>query len=72
MEDSARWRGRLRAAAPLGMETVAFFLAYDVATFSARLMDYAVVHTDFGLRFSLADGTSATVPYVEGAFSRRA
>ncbi len=30
------------------------------------------MHTDLGLRFSLADGTSATVPYVEGAFSRRA
>ena len=53
------------------METVAFFLAYDVATLSARLLDYAVMHTDFGLRFSLADGTSATVPYVEGAFSGR-
>jgi hypothetical protein len=34
-------------------------------------MDYAVIHTDVGLRLSLADGTSATVPYVEGAFSRR-
>jgi hypothetical protein len=54
------------------METVAFFLAYDVATPSARLIDYGVIHTDFGLRLSLADGTSATVPYVEGAFSRRA
>ena len=52
-------------------QTVAFFLAYDVATLSTRLMDYAVIHTDVGLRFSLADGTSATVPYVEGAFSGR-
>jgi hypothetical protein len=72
MEDSARWRGRLRASAPLGRWAVAFFLAYDVATLSARLMDYGVIHTDFGLRFSLADGTSAPVPYVEGAFSGRA
>jgi hypothetical protein len=53
-------------------QTVAFFLAYDVATFSARLMDYGMIHTDFGLRFSLADVTSTTVPYVEGAFSERA
>jgi hypothetical protein len=53
-------------------QTVAFFLAYDVATLSARLMDYGVIHTDVGLRLSLANGTSATVPYVEGAFSRRA
>jgi len=53
-------------------QTVAFFLAYDVATLSARLMDYGVIHTDVGLRLSLADGTSATVPYVEGAFSGRA
>ena len=53
-------------------QTVAFFLAYDVATLSTRLMDYAVIHTDVGLRLSLADGTSATVPYVEGAFSGRA
>jgi hypothetical protein len=71
MEDSARRRGGMRASAPLGMETVAFFLAYDVATLSARLMDYGVIHTDVGLRLSLADGTSATVPYVEGAFSGR-
>jgi hypothetical protein len=53
-------------------QTVAFFLAYDAATLSARLMDYGVIHTDVGVRFSLANGTSATVPYVEGAFSRRA
>jgi len=53
-------------------QTVAFFLAYDVATLSARLMDYGVIHADVGLRLSLANGTSATVPYVEGAFSGRA
>jgi hypothetical protein len=52
-------------------QTVAFFLAYDVATLSARFMDYGVIHTDFGLRVSLADSASATVPYVEGAFSGR-
>ena len=52
-------------------QTVAFFLAYDVATLSTRLMDYGVIHTDVGLRLSVADGTSATVPYVEGAFSGR-
>jgi hypothetical protein len=34
-------------------------------------MDYGVIHTDLGLRLSLADGTSATVPYVEGAFLGR-
>ncbi len=52
-------------------QTVAFFLAYDVATLSTRFMDYGVIHTDVGVRLSLADGTSATVPYVEGAFSGR-
>jgi hypothetical protein len=38
-------------------QTVAFFLAYDVATFSWTLTHYGVIHTNFGLRFSLADGT---------------
>ncbi len=40
-------------------------------TLSARRMNCGVIHPDFGLRFPLADGTSATVPYVEGAFSGR-
>ena len=52
-------------------EKVAFYFNKDAATLSARLLDYAVIHTDFGVRYSLANGTSATVPYVEGAFSRR-
>ena len=30
-----------------------------------------MIHTNFRLRFSLADGTSATVPYVRGTFSGR-
>jgi len=53
-------------------QTVAFYFATDVATLSAKLFDYSVSHTDFGLRFSLANSTSEMVPYVEGAYSRRA
>ena len=55
---------------------VAVYLGIDAAALGTDQLDYmtaySVGHADLGVRFSLADSTSATVPYVEGAYSGRA
>ena len=52
------------------------YLGIDAAALSTKQLDYATAysmsHADLGLRFSLNDSTSATVPYIEGAYSARA
>jgi hypothetical protein len=57
-------------------QTVALYLGVDGAALGTSNLTYAsaysVGHADLGVRVSLADSNTATVPYVEGAYSGRA
>ena len=57
-------------------QKVAVYFGVDAAALSMDQVEdataYSAAHADLGVRFALADSTSATVPYVEGAYSGRA